>query len=158
MVLDANAGAGPANSVIPTASGAEQTLATPSATQSGIKLVVKVIPSAINGISGVINPAQLDSHASVTAQQNGVIVSATVPSATGEFPLARLAPGNYDVVITADSHVVPVAATSNTVLSTTSAPINLATSTSGAISGVVTPAPLNPSMSPPGSRSRPARR
>jgi len=186
LVLDANAGAGLANSVIPTGSSAEQTLVTPGATQSGIKLVnefdvvagqrvdlvldfdacksvhttgngkymlkpvVKVIPTAINGISGAVNTAQLGSHVSVTAQQNGVIVSATVPSATGEFFLARLVPGNYDVVITADNHAasvvaaVPVATTtSTTVLSTTSAPINLATSTSGAISGVVTLAPAS---------------
>ena len=186
LVLDANAGTGLANSVIPTGSGAEQTLVTPSATQSGIKLVnefdvaagqrvdlvldfdacksvhttgngkymlkpvVKVIPTAINGISGVVNP-QLGSPVLVTAQQNGVIVSSTVPSATGEFFLARLVPGNYDVVITADNHAasvvaaVPVATTtSNTVLSTTSAPINLATSsTGGAISGVVTLAPAS---------------
>ena len=188
LVLDANAGTGLANSVIPTGSGAEQTLVTPSATQSGIKLVnefdvaagqrvdlvldfdacksvhttgngkymlkpvVKVIPTAINGISGVVNPAQLGSSVSVTAQQNGVVVSSTVPSATGEFFLARLVPGNYDVVITADNHAasvvgaVPVATTtSNTVLSTTSAPINLATSTStsASISGVVTLAPAS---------------
>jgi hypothetical protein len=186
LVLDANTGTGLANSVIATGSTAEQTLVTPSATQSGIKLVnefdiaagqrvdlvldfnacksvlttgngkymlkpvVKVIPTAVNGISGVVNTALLGSHVMVSAQQNGAIVSSTVPSATGEFFLARLVPGNYDVVITADDHAasvvaaVPVATTtSNTVLSTTSAPINLATSTSGSISGTVTMAPAS---------------
>ena len=186
LVLDANTGTGLANSVVVTGGTAEQTLVTPSATQSGIKLVnefdivagqrvdlvldfnacksvvttgngkymlkpvVKVIPTAVNGISGVINTALLGSHVTVSAQQNGAIVSSTVPSATGEFYLARLVPGNYDVVITADDHAasvvaaVPVATTSsNTVLSTAGAPINLATSTSGAISGVVTLAPVS---------------
>jgi len=186
LVLDANTGTGLANSVVPTGSTVEQSLVTPSATQSGIKLVnefdiaagqrvdlvldfdacksvhttgngkymlkpvVKVIPTAINGISGVINTALLASHVTVSAQQNGVIVSSTVPSATGEFFLARLVPGNYDVVITADDRAasvvaaVPVATTSsNTVLSTASAPINLAASTSGSISGVVTLAPAS---------------
>jgi hypothetical protein len=186
LVLDANTGTGLANSVVATGSTAEKTLVTPSATQSGIKLVnefdivagqrvdlvldfnacksvlttgsgkymlkpvVKVIPTAVNGISGVINTALLGSHVMVSAQQNGNIVSATVPGANGDFFLARLVPGNYDVVITADDHAasvvaaVPVAtATSNTVLATTSAPINLATSTSGAISGTVTMTPAS---------------
>ena len=186
LVLDANTGAGLANSVIPTGSSLEQTLVTPSATQSGIKLVnefdvvagqrvdlvldfdacksvhtagngkymlkpvVKVIPTAVNGISGVVSTALLASRVRVTAQQNGVIVSSTVPSATGEFFLARLVPGNYDVVIMADNHAasviaaVPVATTtSTTALSTTSSPINLATSASGTISGVVTLAPAS---------------
>ena len=157
LVLDANTGTGMANSVIPTGSTTEVTLETPSAVQSGIKLVpvgggfdiaagqrfdvvldfdacksvltkgngkyalkpvVKVIPTAINGISGFVSPALLPSHVMVTAQQNGVVVSSTVPNATtGEFFLARLAPGNYDVAITADNRAasvisaVPVATT-----------------------------------------------
>ena len=186
LVLDANTGTDLANSVVPTGSTAEKTLVTPSATQSGIKLVnefdivagqrvdlvldfnacksvvttgngkymlkpvVKVIPTAVNGISGVVNTALLGSHVVVSAQQNGAIVSSTVPSATGEFFLARLVPGNYDVVITADDRAasvvagVPVATTtSNTVLSTTTAPINLAASTSGSISGTVTMSPAS---------------
>ncbi|HEU4375389.1 MAG TPA: DUF4382 domain-containing protein, partial [Telluria sp.] len=105
------------------------------ATGSGkylLKPVIKVIPTAVNGISGFVNPALVASHVMVSAQQNGVIVSATVPSSTGEFSLARLAPGNYDVVITADGNAasvvgaVPVATTSSiTTLSTAAAPINL---------------------------------
>ena len=113
-----------------------------------LKPVVKVIPTAVNGISGVVSTALPASRVMVTAQQNGAIVSSTVPSATGEFYLARLVPGNYDVVITADNHAasviaaVPVATTtSTTALSTTGSPINLATSASGTISGVVTLAP-----------------
>jgi hypothetical protein len=181
LVLDANTGTGLANSVVATGSTAEKTLVTPSATQSGIKLVnefdivagqrvdlvldfnacksvlttgsgkymlkpvVKVIPTAVNGISGVINTALLGSHVMVSAQQNGNIVSATVPGANGDFFLARLVPGNYDVVITADDHAASLVATatSNTVLATTSAPINLATSTSGSISGTVTMTPAS---------------
>jgi hypothetical protein len=186
LVLDANAGTGLANSVIPTGSTAEKTLVTPSATQSGIKLVnefdvvagqrvdlvldfnacksvvttgsgkymlkpvVKVIPTAVNGISGAVDTALLGSHVMVSAQQNGAIVSSTVPSATGEFFLARLVPGNYDVVITADDRAasviaaVPVATTtSNTVLSTAAAPINLVASTSGSIGGTATMTPAS---------------
>jgi hypothetical protein len=186
LVLDANTGTGLANSVIRTGTTTETTLETPSATQSGIKLVnefdivagqkldlvldfdacksvltkgngkyslkpvVKVVPTAVNGISGFVSTALLGSRVSVSAQQNGVIVSSTAPSATGEFFLSRLVPGNYDVVITADDRAasvigaVPVATTtSTTALSTAAAPIALATSTSGSISGTVTLTPAS---------------
>ncbi len=187
LVLDPNTGNGLANSVVPTGTTTEQSLDTPSAVQSGIKLVnefdvaagqkvdlvldfnacksvltkgngkyslkpvVKVIPTALNGISGFVSTALLGSHVTVSAQQNGAIVSSTVPNATtGEFFLARLAPGNYDVVITADDRAasvvgaVPVAtATSTTTLSTSAAPITLAASISGSISGSVTMTPVS---------------
>jgi len=186
LVLDANGGAGLANSVIATGSTTEASLVTPSATQSGIKLVnefdvvagqrvdlvldfnacksvvttgngkyllkpvVKVIPTAVNGISGFVSTALLGSHVTVSAQQNGAIVSATVPSATGEFFLARLVPGSYDVVINADDRAasviaaVPVASTtSTTALSTATLPITMAASASGSIGGVVTLAPVS---------------
>jgi hypothetical protein len=180
LVLDANTGTGLANSVTPTG-GAETTLSTPSAVQSGIKLVngfdvaagqttnvvldfdacksvvtqgkgryllkpvVKVVPAAATGISGVVATSLLGSHVSVSAQQNGAIVGATVPNATtGEFVLSHLPAGNYDVVITADNSAasvigaVPVAASGNTQLSTASAPLTLAASTTASIGGTVT--------------------
>jgi hypothetical protein len=116
-----------------------------------LKPVVKVIPTAINGISGFVATSLLASHVTVSAQQNGAIVSSTVPNATtGEFFLARLVPGNYDVVITADDRAasvvgaVPVATTStNVALSTAAAPITLAASTSGSIAGSVTLTPAS---------------
>jgi hypothetical protein len=180
LVLDANTGTALANSVTPTG-GAETTLSTPSAVQSGIKLVngfdvtagqttsvvldfdacksvvtqgkgryllkpvVKMVSSAATGITGAVATSLLGSHVSVSAQQNGVIVGSTVPNATtGEFVLSHLAAGNYDVVITADNSAasvigaVPVSATGNTQLSTTSAPLTLAASTTGSIAGTVT--------------------
>lgn len=186
LVLDANTGTGLANSVVLTGSAGEKTLTTPSAVQSGIKLVndfdivagqkvdlvldfnacksvvttgsgkyllkpvIKVIPTAVNGITGFVNPALLASHVMVSAQQNGVIISSTVPSATGEFSLARLTPGSYDVVITADGNAasvvgaVPVATTTSiTALSTAAAPINLVAGATGSISGAVTMTPAS---------------
>jgi hypothetical protein len=187
LVLDPNTGNGLANSVLPSGSSTEQTLDTPSAVQSGIKLinefdvaagqrvdlvldfdacksvltkgngkyalkpVVKVIPTAINGISGFISTTLLAGHVMVSAQQNGAIVSSTAPNpTTGEFFLARLTPGNYDVVVTADDHAaavvgaVPVASTtSNTALSTAAAPITMPTSISGSIAGTVTLTPAS---------------
>ena len=184
LVLDANAN-GTANTVVVSGAKAEQALETPSAVQSGIKLVgsftveaggradvvidfdacksvvsrgkgayalkpvVKMLPSAINGISGVVSPTLLGNNVTVSAQQNGTIVSATTPNAsTGEFFLSRLAPGNYDVVITADNSAaavigaVPVASTTSTTsLSTAAAPLLLSASTVGSIGGTVTMTP-----------------
>jgi hypothetical protein len=109
-----------------------------------LKPVINVIPTAPNGIKGYIAAA---TNVSVSAQQDGVVVRSTVPNSTGEFFLARMAPGNYDVVITADGRAttvvagVPVAtATSTVALSTVGTPINLQTAASPAraISGTVT--------------------
>lgn len=188
LLLDPNTGAGMANTVIPTAvpgapgSGAEQTLETPSALQTGIKIVadvdvaagqrsdlvldfdacksvlargngkyalkpvVKAMPATLNGISGFVSATILGSRVAVSAQQNGAIIASTAPNPnTGEFVLSRLAPGSYDVVITADGRAtavvaaVPVAtATSTTAVSTASAPIALAVSQGGSISGTAT--------------------
>jgi len=119
-----------------------------------LKPVVKVVPVTLNGISGFVSTALLGRGVQVSAQQSGQIVSATTPNATtGEFFLSRLAPGSYDVVITAaDSAAsvvaaVPVASTtSTTVLSTSSAPILLAPGNAGSIGGTVsmTPAGTEP--------------
>ena len=118
-----------------------------------LKPVVNVIPTVLNGIRGFINPALLSTNVMVTAQQNGAIVRATVPNpVTGEFYLARLVPGNFDVVITADASAtaviatVPVATTTTTVnLSTAAAPITLVAAAipAGSISGVASLTPAS---------------
>lgn len=169
-----------ANSVVPT-DGAEVALVTPSAVQSGIKLinafdiaageridlvldfdalksvvkrgngtytlkpVVRVVPTALNGITGFVDTALLDSNVMVTAQEEGEIIRSTTPTQTGEFFLARLETGDYDVVITADGHATAVIAgvpveteTSVTGISTADAPISLPASETGQISGTVT--------------------
>lgn len=187
LVLDPNTGTGLANSVVASGSTTELSLDTPSAVQSGIKLVnsfdvaagqrvdlvldfdacksvvtkgngkyalkpvVKVIPTTLNGIGGFVSTALLSSHVMVSAQQNGVIVSATAPNATtGEFALSRLPLGNYDVVVTADNSAaavvgaVPVTSTSATVaISTAAAPITLPASVGGSIGGTVTLTPAS---------------
>lgn len=185
LLLDPNTVVGGlANSVVPTG-GAETPLFTPSALQSGIKLinqfdvasgqrvdllldfnacksvvtngagayvlkpVIKVIPFALNGIDGFVDLAILGSNVMVTAQQNGVIFQSTTPNATtGEFFLARVAPGNYDVVLTADNHAtaviaaVPVATTTSVVkVSVSGTPITLPSSTTRVVSGTITLSP-----------------
>lgn len=187
LVLDANSAGGFANSVVPTG-GVETALVTPSAVQSGIKLisqfevaagervdllldfdacksvvkrgngayalkpVVKMAPFVPNGIKGFVDTALLGSKVMVTAQQAGVVVQATAPNAqTGEFFLARLAAGNYDVAVTGESRAtaviaaVPVASGTSIVdISTSAAPITLPASAARAVSGT---AVLNPSSS-----------
>ena len=189
LVLDPNNGAGLANTVVLSTDPANTTeipLDTPSAVQSGIKLVngfeiadgetqklvldfdacksivakgngayalkpvIQIVPTAPNGIDGFIDTALLDDEVMVTAQQNGVIVRSTVPDPkTGKFFLARMEPGNYDVVITAKGHAtavvaaVPVeSATSTVALSTSGTPLTLQAAAtaepSRAISGSVT--------------------
>jgi Domain of unknown function (DUF4382) len=188
LVLDPNTIVGGlTNSVVPSG-GVETALFTPSAVQSGIKLinefdvasgqrvdlvldfnacksivkrgngtyalkpVIKVIPFALNGIDGFVDTALLSSSVMVTAQQNGAIVQSTAPNATtGEFFLARVAPGNYDVVLTADGHAtaviatVPVASTTSVVnVSDSVTPITLPVSATHIVSGTETLSPTSP--------------
>lgn len=189
LVLDANSSSALANSVLVTGANTELALDSPSAIQSGIKLVnefdvaagqrvdlvldfdacksvlakgngkyalkpvLKVVPSALNGISGFVAITELNNHVRVSAQQNGTIIAATTPNpSTGEFLLTRLPLGNYDVVISADKRTttvvatVPVASASAiTPVSTGGAPIPLGASSAGSISGVVLLTPASSS-------------
>jgi hypothetical protein len=112
-----------------------------------LKPVIKVIPTVLNGINGFVDKTL--PNVVVSAQQNGNTVRATMLNTqTGEFFLAHLAPGNYDVVITGDNHAtavisgVPVPSdTSVTPISTSVTPFSLANSSIQAITGTVT---LNP--------------
>ena len=189
LVLVANNGSNPANNsvVLSSAPGVETPLVTPSAVQSGIKLihefdvaagqrmdlvldfdacksvvtrgngsyllkpVIKVIPTAINGITGFVDLSLLGSHVTVSAQVGGDVVRSTVPNtSTGAFFLARLDPASYDVVITADGHAtavidaVPIASSSSmVVVSTNATPISLPASTTKTISGTATLSPAS---------------
>src|SRR5450759_550739 len=188
LVLDPNTAVGVVNSVVLSGTTTEIALVTPSAVQSGIKLVnefdvasgtrvdllldfdacksivkrgngtyalkpvIKVIPFVPNGIKGFVDLALLSSSVMVTAQQSGVVVQSTAPNAqTGEFFLARLAPGNYDVVLTANGRAtaviatVPVASTTSVViLGNNVTPITLLVSATHSISGTEI---LNPTSS-----------
>lgn len=160
LVLDPNTSNGLANSVVPMG-GVETALVTPSAVQSGIKLVnefdvasgqrvdllmdfdacksivkrgngvyalkpvIKVVPYVLNGINGYVDTAMLGNGVMVTAQQNGVIVQTTAPNTTtGEFFLARLPAGTYDVVLTADGRSTAVIAGVLVATSTSVVPVS----------------------------------
>jgi hypothetical protein len=192
LVLDRNAGVNVANSVVLSGTTTEIPLDTPSAVQSGIKLinefdvaanertdllldfdacksvvttgngtyllkpVIEVIPFVLNGINGYVDPSLMDStnsqHVMVFAEQNGEVVRATAPMSSGQFVLARLNPGTYDVVFVANGHAtavitgVPVASTTSTTpVSTQTQPIILPSSSSPdpTVSGTITLNPAN---------------
>lgn len=188
LVLSANTGTAVNNSVVLSGTTTEIPLVTPSAVQSGIKLinefdvaagqhvdlvldfdalksvvkrgngtyelkpVVNVIPFVLNGIGGFVDPSFSGGNVAVSAQVNGAVVRSTTPDGqSGEFFLARLSPGNYDVVITADSRStaviagVPISSSTSTAqVSTSAEPITLPTSTVRSISGTVTLNPASP--------------
>src|SRR5512147_954292 len=192
LVLSANTGTTLANSVVlsGTTTTAEIPLVTPSAVQSGIKLinefdvgagqrvdlvldfdalksvvlrgngtyalkpVIRVVPTVLTGIEGFVATSLTGSNVLVSAV-SGTVTHSTVPNAqTGEFFLAHLEAGSYDVVITADGHAtavitgVPVSGATSTALvttvSTSAIAISLPTSTMQNLSGTVT---LNPADS-----------
>ena len=120
-----------------------------------LKPVIKITPFLVNvntSIQGVIAPTLLGSNVVISAQRNGTIVQSTAPNQyTGEFTLARLDSGDYDVVVTADGHAtalirgVPAASSSSTATIGTSAqPFTLPRSTSHTISGAITLNPVSP--------------
>ena len=174
--------------VLPSDPGTEIALRTPSAVQTGIKLVhgfnvaagqrtdlmldfdacksvvalgnggfllkpvIKVIPTELNGINGFVDfdVSNLSGrNVLVSAQVDGNVVRSTTPhTSTGAFFLARLAPGTYDVVITADESAtvvigsVPVGSTTSVVMISGQAePILLPPSATRNVSGKAT---LNP--------------
>lgn len=108
-----------------------------------LKPVLSVTPHFVSGVSGSLDAAAVAAGATVSLQQAGVVVKATAPDATGNFLLQPVAPGTYDMVITAPGHVttvvtgVPVSDGIVTGLAA-GAPLSLATSATGTASGTVT--------------------
>jgi hypothetical protein len=193
LVLSMNTGTNPlANSVVLSGetTTTELPLDTPSAIQSGIKLihefdvapgqrvdlvldfdalksvvcrgngtyllkpVIHIVPTALTGIDGFVDTSLLGDNVMVSSEVSGTVVRSTVPDPqTGEFIIDHLAPGSYDLVITADGHAtaviagVPVSAATSTALmtmvSTSAEPISMPTSTMHNISGTVMTSPTS---------------
>ena len=90
-----------------------------------LKPVITVTPKVLNGISGFVTGS---TNVIVSAQQNGVIKRSIAPNPkTGEFFLANVVPGQYDVVITADARSTAVIATVPVDTLTTTTPVSTAT-------------------------------
>jgi hypothetical protein len=116
----------------------------PRASAYVLRPVARVVPAALNGISGFIDKTVLASSVVITAQQGGMIAATTVPNpTTGEFLLPRLAAGKYEVVALGKGRTasvigqVPVDAASIVPVSTSAAPISLTTSATSKISGQI---------------------
>ncbi len=113
-----------------------------------LKPVLSVIPRYVSGVLGYVDASVL--NATVSLQQGGVVVRSTMPDLTGRFLLQPVAPGTYDLVLTAPGRAtavvtgVPVSA--NTVLSLNAATAAMApaSSASGVASGAVTVTPAGP--------------
>lgn len=120
--------------------------------QYALNPAMKAGVATYNGIIGNMSTGLSGSKVVVSAQQNGVIVRSTTP-VSNIFVLDNLAPGNYDVVFTADGRgaavigAVPVASTSSVItLSNATTPVILATSTTRNIGGVVTRTPASATL------------
>ena len=71
-----------------------------------LKPVIKVVPIVMTGIAGFVDLSLIESRVIVTAQVDGVQAASTTPNTqTGEFYVARLLPGSYDVVLSANGRV-----------------------------------------------------
>lgn len=86
-----------------------------------LKPVLSVSPRYLSGVLGFVDPALANGNSLVTLQQGGVVVRATSPDATGRFLLQPVAPGTYDLVLTAPGRssavVASIPVTSETVTS-----------------------------------------
>jgi len=115
-----------------------------------LKPVIHVAPFVLNGIDGFVDTALLGSGVTAGAQHNGAVIRSTTPTSTGEFFLARLAVGNYEVVRRARGHgaavvaTVPVVSTTSiAVLSTRAVPLSLPRSATRTVSGTASVNPGN---------------
>ena len=112
-----------------------------------LKPVVTVIPRYVSGVAGFVDATlAANGNTSVSLQQGGVVVKATMPDSTGKFLLQPVAPGNYTLVMTAPGRTtaivtnVPVAADTVTSVNASGTPLNPPVSNSGTVNGT---APVN---------------
>ena len=131
----------------------------PSASGYLLRPAIDMVPTEKNGIDGFVDKAILGSNVRISAQQNGVVIRSTAPDATtGEFLLARLAPGSYDLVVTADGRSAAVVAgvkigdaVSVVAVNNSSAPISLVTAAAGVIDAKLALEPVSAVQAPFGS-------
>ena len=111
-----------------------------------LKPVIAAIPrlsDAGQRIVGFVDPAIALGSTVVSVQSNGTVVRSTPPDATGRFVLYPVAPGTYDLVVTADGRAaavmtgVPVTITEFTFTNPETARIAPPTSTARSASGTV---------------------
>ena len=113
-----------------------------------LKPVISVTPLVSDAglrVVGYVGTAIANASTTVSVQQGGVPVKATVPDATGRFVLYPVPVGSYDLVIGAAGRVtavmtgVPVVASSYTTVNSTSFALLPAPSTTATVTGTVSP-------------------
>jgi len=109
-----------------------------------LKPVIQVVPHFVSGVAGFVHTSLLAAGSGISLQQAGVPVKSTVADSSGFFLLQPVAPGSYDIVITAPGRAtavvtdVPVAMNIVTTVNTDLTTINPPTSGSGTLDGAVT--------------------
>jgi hypothetical protein len=115
-----------------------------------LKPVIRVTPRYVSGVLGYVDLSLVGPSTSVSLQQAGVVIRSTVPDATGRFLLQPVAPGTYDLVLSAPGRVttvitgVPVTADTVLSLNTAAAALVSASSPNGVASGAITVTPAGP--------------
>jgi hypothetical protein len=109
-----------------------------------LKPVLKVTPRYVSGVSGVVDASLANGGATLSLQQSGVAVQTTVTDAAGRFLLQPVAPGSYNLVLTAAGRttlvVTGVTVTADTVstISLSTAGLNPPVAATGTLAGTVT--------------------
>ena len=109
-----------------------------------LKPVLTVVPRYVSGVMGYVDAGLILANTSVSVQQAGVVVKATVPDSTGKFVLQPVPPGSYTLVLTAPGRstlvVTGVPVSADTVLALNTATTRLApvVSASGTVNGIAT--------------------
>lgn len=116
--------------------------------QYNLKPVISVTPLVSDAglrVVGYVGTAIANVSTTVSVQQGGVPVKATVPDDTGRFVLYPVPVGSYDLVVNAAGRVtavmtgVPVVASSYTTVNSTSFALLPAPSTTATVTGTVSP-------------------
>jgi hypothetical protein len=119
-----------------------------------LKPVIDVVPNYISGVRGFVDLSVTSPETVVSLQQSGVVVKSTVPDVSGAFLLEPVAPGTYDLVVTAPGHAtevvrgVVVADSVVTDVDTSATAFDPPVSAIGVVAGVVTmtPVPVDASL------------
>jgi hypothetical protein len=108
-----------------------------------LKPVIQVVPHFVSGVAGFVHTSLLSAGTGISLQQAGVAVKSTVADGSGFFLLQPIAPGSYDLVITAPGRAtavvtgVPVVMDIVTTVNTNLTAINPPASGFGTLDGAV---------------------
>jgi len=111
-----------------------------------LKPVLAVIPRLVSGVSGFVDSSMANGSTTLSLQQGGVAVRATMPDGAGRFLLQPVEPGSYTLVVTAPGRTtlvvngVTVSAATVSALNLSTAALSPPVSLTGVLAGTVTAA------------------